>query len=58
MPRSTRGKPVRSAIHQSGESRGRGDVVEPEEGKDAVDVHEKGGRQFGGVHGVALMYER
>jgi hypothetical protein len=39
MPCSTRGKPVRRAIDQSGEPRGRGDVVEPEEGEDAVDVH-------------------
>jgi hypothetical protein len=58
MPCSTRGKPVRRAIDQSGEPRGRGDVVEPEEGEDAVDVHEKCGRLFGGGHGVALMYER
>jgi hypothetical protein len=41
--------PVRRAIDQDRESRGRGDVVEPEEGEDAVDVHEKCGR-FGGGH--------
>src|SRR3954452_15882645 len=36
-------QPMRRAIHQDGASRGRGDVVEPEEGEDAVDVHEQCG---------------
>jgi hypothetical protein len=58
MPRGIRGKPVRNAIDQSRETRGRGDLVEPEEGKDAVDVHQEGGRLFGGVHVLALRLER
>jgi hypothetical protein len=45
---------VRSAIDQHGESRGRGDVVEPEQGEHAVDVDEKDWR-FGGRHFEAWL---
>jgi hypothetical protein len=45
-----RAEPVRRAIDQDREARRRGDMVEPEEGEDAVDVHEQGGRCFGGGH--------
>jgi hypothetical protein len=34
---------MRHAVDQDGESRRRGDVVEPEERQDAVDVHEERG---------------
>jgi hypothetical protein len=40
---------VRNAIDEDGESGGRVDLLEPEKGEDAVDVHEKCGR-FGGRH--------
>jgi hypothetical protein len=40
---------MRRAIDEDGESWGRVDVVEPEEGEDAIDVHEKH-RGFDGDH--------
>jgi hypothetical protein len=40
---------MRNAVDQHGEPRGRGEVIEPEQGEDAVDVDEKDGR-FGGRH--------
>jgi hypothetical protein len=58
MARCVAGEPVRRAVDQSREPRGRGARLEPEEGEDAVDVHQEGGREFGGGHGLALRWER